>query len=62
MNLNNLKPAWRHFRLLNSMQSIDKEDILLMIEQAEDMGISKMDQYLMNAIMFTVVTIFCQGG
>jgi len=62
MNLNNLKPAWRQFQLLNSMQSMDKEEILLIIERAEEMSINNIHRYLINAIMFTVLIISCQGG
>jgi len=62
MNLNNLKPAWRQFRLLNSMQSIDKQEILFIIERAEDMRIGKMHRSLINSILFTALIIFCQGG
>jgi hypothetical protein len=62
MNLNNLKPAWRQFRLLNSMQSMDKEEILFIIERAEEMSISKIHRYLINSIMFTVLIICCQAG
>jgi hypothetical protein len=62
MNLNNLKPAWRQFRLLNSMQSMDKEEILLIIERAEEMSISKIHRYLINSVIFTVLTICCQAG
>ena len=62
MNLDNLKPAWRQFRLVNSMQSMDKEEILFIIERAEEMSISKIHKYLMSSILFTVLTICCQGG
>ena len=62
MNLNNLKPAWQQFRLLNSMQSMDKEEILFIIERAERVGISKVHKYLINSIVFTVLIICCQGG
>jgi len=62
MNLNNLKPAWQQFRLLNSLQSIRKGEILFIIEQAEDMRTSKMHRGLINSIMFTVLVICCQGG
>jgi hypothetical protein len=62
MNLNNLRPAWRQFRLLNSMQSMDKKEILLIIERAEEMTVSDIHRYLINSIMFTVLIIFCQGG
>lgn len=62
MNLNSLKPAWQQFRLLNSMQSIDKEEILFIIERAEYRRISKIPRYLINSIILTVLIICCQGG
>ncbi len=62
MNLNNLKPAWRQFRLLNSMQSMDREEILFIVERAEEMSIRKIHKYLINSIVFTVLIICCQGG
>ena len=62
MNLNNLKPAWRQFRVLNSMQSMDKHEILLMIERAEEMSASNINTYVINSILFVVLIIFCQGG
>jgi hypothetical protein len=62
MNLNNLKPAWRQFRLLNAMPSMDKEEILSIIERAEEMSVSKIHKGPINAILFTVLTICCQGG
>jgi hypothetical protein len=62
MNLDNLKPAWRHFRLLNSMQSMDREEILFIIERAEHASIGKIHKCLINSIMFTVLIICCQGG
>lgn len=62
MNLNNLKPAWQQFRLVNSMQSIDKEEILFIIHQAEDRSISKIQRGLINSMIVTVLIICCQGG
>jgi len=62
MNLNNLKPAWQQFRLLNSMHSMDKEEILFIIEQVEERGISKIHRGMINSIIVVVITIFCQGG
>ena len=44
------------------MQSLDKEEILLMIEQAEALTISNTHRYLITAIMVTILTICCQGG
>lgn len=62
MNLDNLKPAWQQFRLLNAMESIDKNEILFIIEQAQDLGVSKTHPVLINFIMFAVFSICCQGG
>jgi len=62
MNLNNLKPAWQQYRLLNSMQSVEKEEILFMIEQAEDMSINKLHRFFTNTAMFMLLTICIQGG
>lgn len=62
MNLDNLKPSWRQFRLLNSMQLLDQEEILFILERAEGIAISKTNRFLMNPIMFIVLTFCCQGG
>lgn len=62
MNLNNLKPAWRQFVLFNSMQPIDQEEILFLIEQADRHTIRRLPRYMANAIMFIMLTICCQGG
>ena len=62
MNLNNLKPAWQQFRLVNSMQPIDTEEILFIIRQAEDRSISKIQRGLINSMIVTVLIICCQGG
>ncbi len=62
MNLNNLKPAWRQFRFLNSMQLMDQEEILSILESAEGMTISKPNRFLIYTVLFTVLTFCCQGG
>jgi hypothetical protein len=62
MNLDNLKPAWRQFRLSNSMQVMDQKEILFMLEGAEGITISKSNRLLMYTIVFIVLTFCCQGG
>ncbi len=62
MNLNSLKPAWQQFRFLNSMPSMDKDEILFIIERAEEMHINNTHRYLINTLMFAVLIISCQGG
>lgn len=61
MHLNNLKPAWRRFKLLNSMRSMNQEEILLILERAEGTSI-KTNRFMMHALMFIVVALCCQGG
>jgi hypothetical protein len=62
MNLNNLKPAWRQFRLVNSMQPLDQNEILLMLERAEGTAVSKTNRLLMHTVMFVLLIFCCQGG
>jgi hypothetical protein len=62
MNLDNLKPAWQQFKILNSMRQTDHEEIVLMLERAEGMAASKTNRLVMYTFMFVVLTIFCQGG
>jgi hypothetical protein len=62
MNLNSLKPAWQQFRFLNSMPSMEKDEILFIIERAEEMRIYNTHRYLINTLMFTILIISCQGG
>ncbi len=62
MHLNNLKPAWQQFRILNSMQSLDKEEILSIIQRAEDLNISSRPRFLINICLFVVLIVSCKGG
>jgi hypothetical protein len=62
MNLNDLKPAWRQFRLINSMQPIDQEEILLIIERADRETISRLPRFMTNTIVFVILIICCQAG
>jgi hypothetical protein len=62
MNLNNLKPAWQQFRLLNSMQSMDQKEILLILDRVEDRSISNIHRFLISSLVFTILTLCCQGG
>jgi len=62
MNLDNLKPAWQKFRLVNSMQVIDKHEILFLLENHELKAISFKARVLTNVITFIVLILFCQGG
>jgi hypothetical protein len=62
MNLNNLKPAWRQLKVLNSMRPMDQKEILSVLEMAEGMAVSKSTRLLMHTLIFIVLTFCCQGG
>jgi hypothetical protein len=62
MHLDNLKAAWQQFRLLNSMQSMDQGEILLILENAERMSTKQSGRLLMHSVLFIVITLCCQGG
>lgn len=62
MNLNNLKPAWRQFVLFNSMQPIDQNEILFIIEEADRKTKSRLPKIMTSTILFIMLTIFCHGG
>jgi hypothetical protein len=62
MNINHLKPAWLQFRMSNSMAPLDREEILLILETAEGLAISKTNRLLVNTVILIVFTFCCQGG
>ena len=62
MNLGNLKPTWRQFRLLNSMPNMDREEILFILERAESVTVTKTHGFLISTILFFVLTFCFQGG
>jgi len=62
MNLNNLKPAWRQILVHNSIQPIDPNEILVIIEQAEYHTKRRLYRFLTNTTMFITLTVCCQGG
>jgi len=62
MNLNKLKPAWRQFRLVNSMQPIDQEEILLIIERADVHTAARLPRFMADAALFFMLMLCFQGG
>jgi len=62
MNLDNLKPAWRQFRLANALQPIDQEEILAILERADHDAIGRLPRLLTNTIVVIVLIICCQAG
>jgi len=61
MSLNNLKPAWKQFILFNSMQPIDQQEILCIIEHADRQATDTLPRFVMPIILL-ILTACCQGG
>jgi quinol-cytochrome oxidoreductase complex cytochrome b subunit len=62
MNLNNLKPAWKQFLLFHSMQPLDQNEILFIIERADRQKVRRLPRFMANTILFIIIAICCQGG
>ena len=62
MHLNNLKIAWKQLKVMNSIQLIESDEILSIIEKPENMNKIKLQRLLFGLVMFIFITIFCQGG
>lgn len=62
MQLNKFDSAWNQLKCLNAMQHIGAQEILSIIESPENTDRSKLQRVLINAIVFVVITMFCQGG
>lgn len=62
MNLNNLKPAWKQFLLVNSMEPPNQEEILSIIERVERQTMKRLPLRMTTIIMFITLTTCCQGG
>lgn len=62
MNLNNLKPAWRRYCAYNSLEHMGEKEILLILDGAQGIAVTKTTRLLLNAAVFLLITICCQQG
>ena len=62
MQLNDFKPAWKQFKLLNSLEPIESKEILSIIEGAEASQTINSTLATLNIVMFVLITFICQGG
>ncbi|OEK04866.1 hypothetical protein BFP71_15620 [Roseivirga misakiensis] len=62
MLLNDLKPAWKRLKVINSLQPIDSNDILAIIELPQQANKNKLQGLAINVAMFIIIAICCQGG
>lgn len=62
MRLDKLKSAWSHHKFLQSVQPLEADEILAIIEYPESLNKSRAQRFLFNLMVFLVLTIFCQSG
>lgn len=62
MNLNDLKPAWSQLKLSYSLERIDHQEILQIIEPKEELAGNTVRRFLANSVLFLILMICCQGG
>ncbi|MEQ9165520.1 MAG: hypothetical protein RLO12_04635 [Fulvivirga sp.] len=62
MNLNNLKSTWKRSVFLNTLDSLNEQFILDIIEQHERYNNRRLPRLVLNASMFIILTACCQGG
>ncbi|MEL6535562.1 MAG: hypothetical protein AAFQ98_09140 [Bacteroidota bacterium] len=61
MNLNDLRPAWRQYKLMNAMDPLDAGEILTLIDGVENGQETKMRRVVLALIMFITITFIFQG-
>lgn len=61
MNLSDLKPTWKQFKCINSLDQMDEVLLLTIIEQKHYSN-RTLPRLAINAAMFIILTICCQGG
>lgn len=62
MNIDKLKPAWMQYKLENSMDKLDRDTILGIIEAPEPMVYPLSKFTMLNACVMVFMMICCQGG
>lgn len=62
MLLNNLKPAWTQLKQMQTMEPLDTNTILAVIDPPVVNTYSRLQSVLLSFIMFVVLTMVCQGG
>lgn len=60
MQLNDLEPAWKQFKLSNTLYYIESKEILSIVDAPENVNRTKL--ILFNLSMFFMIAVFCHGG
>ncbi len=62
MLINNLKQAWKQQKILNSIEYIDSNEILSIIEEPQNVKNFTLKRFCYGLVVFILLTFFCQGG
>ena len=62
MPLNDLKPAWKQYKLQQALPDLETREILALIEHPEVKRKTWLTMNLLQLFLFTAITLICQGG
>lgn len=62
MKLDDLKPAWQQWKLMNAMNPLDVGEVLAILEQGETPRETKRRRAAIAIIMFFTLTFILQSG
>ncbi len=62
MQLNQLKPAWKQLKQMQSLQPLETSNLLALIDTPAPKGYTKLQSVLLNLTWFVILTVVCQGG
>ncbi|MEO1517164.1 MAG: hypothetical protein AAFV95_19220 [Bacteroidota bacterium] len=63
MNLDKLRPAWKHYKAQQALEGPGAEDVLAMIEASEGHApVLYSSSLLLQTFLFLFLLISCQGG
>ena len=62
MNINDLKQTWKLFKLQHSLDVIDREEVMSLIDLDQESAITKVHKLYGNYALFLLLMLCCQGG
>ena len=62
MNLDDLKPAWRQYKLSQAMEPLEVNEVLSLIDLAEDTRTTRVRWVVLNLVLFLSITFMITGG
>ena len=62
MNLDDLQPAWRQYKLSQAMEPLEVNEVLSLIDLAEDTRTTRVRWVVLNLVLFLSITFMITGG